>query len=100
VLILNHESFNESISCGLLLLRNVTVKIHLFLAPQPLSSSEMDHMNRALLEANDNILYFMAHPSYPGAQFETLWKQVLTVKNQPKVVINRLAFSGMLDTYF
>jgi len=63
------------------------------LSNKPFEENHIDLMDSILIEYNENFLYYFASKQNDGEQ-SLNWEFVLTVKNQPKVVKNKLTFKG------
>lgn len=89
IIILNNLE-EEDIKMTLNLMRNQSVKTSTIVFLTPVDNLQMSILESSLAECNDNFLFYMV-----SMDQTTDWKLVLTVKNQPQVVINQLTFQGI-----
>jgi len=67
---------------------NYTQKSFLMVYPLEMNNEDESLMRRTLIEQNKNVLFFMVTSN-------NTWQQVLTIKNQPQVVVNDLKLGKM-----
>jgi len=72
-------------------MRNQTVKSFLLLSSKTVPQIEWEMLERSMLDANENLMFFFASPE---GENQTQWQLVYSIKNQPQVIFNALEFYG------